>query len=58
MTLDKLTARIQEMFGQIAGRYHFLNRLLSLGIDRAMQRPDIVQHDSRDPTSPLTELLR
>jgi len=38
MTLDKSTARIQEMFGLIAGRYDFLNRLLSLGIDRSWRR--------------------
>ena len=38
MTLDKSAARIQEMFGQIAGRYDFLNRLLSLGIDRSWRR--------------------
>jgi demethylmenaquinone methyltransferase / 2-methoxy-6-polyprenyl-1,4-benzoquinol methylase len=41
MTLDKSTARIQEMFGQIAGRYDFLNRLLSLGIDRSWRRKTV-----------------
>lgn len=41
MSLDKSTARIQEMFGEIAGRYDFLNRLLSLGIDRSWRRKTV-----------------
>ena len=41
MTLDKSTARIQEMFGEIAGRYDFLNRLLSLGIDQSWRRKTV-----------------
>ncbi len=41
MTLDKSAARIQEMFGQIAGRYDFLNRLLSLGVDRSWRRKTV-----------------
>jgi len=41
MPLDKSTARIQEMFGEIAGRYDFLNRLLSLGIDRSWRRKTV-----------------
>ncbi len=41
MTPDKSAARIQEMFGQIAGRYDFLNRLLSLGIDRSWRRKTV-----------------
>jgi demethylmenaquinone methyltransferase/2-methoxy-6-polyprenyl-1,4-benzoquinol methylase len=39
--MTKLTEKgrgIQEMFGRIAPRYDFLNRLLSLGIDRRWRR--------------------
>jgi demethylmenaquinone methyltransferase/2-methoxy-6-polyprenyl-1,4-benzoquinol methylase len=41
MTLDKSSARVQQMFGEIAGRYDFLNRLLSLGIDRSWRRKTV-----------------
>lgn len=33
-TVDKSGPRVRKMFGEIAGRYDFLNHLLSLNIDR------------------------
>ncbi len=36
--LSEKGERIQEMFGAIAPRYDFLNRLLSLGVDRRWRR--------------------
>jgi len=38
MTVDKSSARVRRMFGEIARRYDFLNHLLSLGIDRRWRR--------------------
>jgi demethylmenaquinone methyltransferase / 2-methoxy-6-polyprenyl-1,4-benzoquinol methylase len=41
MQLDKSSARIRQMFGEIAGRYDLLNHVLSLGIDLAWRRKTV-----------------
>jgi demethylmenaquinone methyltransferase/2-methoxy-6-polyprenyl-1,4-benzoquinol methylase len=38
MKPDKKGDQVRQMFGKIAPRYYFLNRLLSLGIDRRWRR--------------------
>ena len=36
--IDKTSTRVRAMFGSIAGKYDFLNHLLSLNIDRSWRR--------------------
>ena len=48
MTLDKSSARIRQMFGQIARRYDLLNNLLSLGIHRSWRRRTVRLTHGRD----------
>jgi demethylmenaquinone methyltransferase/2-methoxy-6-polyprenyl-1,4-benzoquinol methylase len=51
MPVDKSDDRVRRMFGQIAGRYDFLNHLLSLGIDHYWRRCTVrlVPPDGRLP---------
>jgi len=41
MSVDKSGDRVRRMFAEIAGRYDFLNHLLSLGIDRSWRRKTV-----------------
>lgn len=41
MTVDKTERRIQQMFGEISGRYDFLNHFLSMGVDYSWRRKTV-----------------
>ncbi|MGA2034298.1 MAG: bifunctional demethylmenaquinone methyltransferase/2-methoxy-6-polyprenyl-1,4-benzoquinol methylase UbiE [Thermoguttaceae bacterium] len=56
MTFDKSSARVREMFAAIAPRYDLLNRLLSLGIDRAWRRRAVQVVPPGDPTAPILDV--
>jgi demethylmenaquinone methyltransferase / 2-methoxy-6-polyprenyl-1,4-benzoquinol methylase len=53
VTVDKSGPRVRRMFGEIAGRYDFLNHLLSLNIDRYWRRRTVRLAPPRPGTSIL-----
>src|SRR5687767_11160909 len=53
MTVDKSGPRVRRMFGEIAGRYDFLNHLLSLNVDRYWRRRTV----RLVPPAPETRIL-
>jgi demethylmenaquinone methyltransferase / 2-methoxy-6-polyprenyl-1,4-benzoquinol methylase len=55
VAIDKSNNRIQQMFGEIAPRYDFLNHLLSLGIDLHWRR-QTVRRVSPDGPAPVLDL--
>lgn len=55
MVVDKSEARVRRMFGEIAGRYDFLNHLLSLNIDRYW-RWRTVRHVPPTADGPILDL--
>ncbi len=55
MTVDKSERRIREMFGEISGRYDFLNHTLSLGVDYSWRRKT-VRAVPRDVAGPILDV--
>ncbi len=51
--VDKSGPRVQKMFGEIAGRYDFLNHLLSLNVDRYWRWQTV----RRVPAGPESKIL-
>jgi demethylmenaquinone methyltransferase / 2-methoxy-6-polyprenyl-1,4-benzoquinol methylase len=56
MPLDKSSTRVRTMFGEIAGRYDFLNRFLSLGIDRSWRRKTVKLVPPREDAGPILDV--
>jgi demethylmenaquinone methyltransferase/2-methoxy-6-polyprenyl-1,4-benzoquinol methylase len=55
VVVDKSSERVRRMFGRIAGRYDFLNHLLSLGVDRYW-RHRTVRLVPPDGSAPILDL--
>jgi demethylmenaquinone methyltransferase / 2-methoxy-6-polyprenyl-1,4-benzoquinol methylase len=56
MSLDKSSARVRKMFGEIAGWYDFLNHLLSLGIDRSWRRKTVKLVPPKEDAGPILDV--
>ena len=56
MPLDKSSARVRTMFGEIAGWYDFLNHLLSFGVDRAWRRKTVKLAPPREGAGPILDV--
>jgi demethylmenaquinone methyltransferase / 2-methoxy-6-polyprenyl-1,4-benzoquinol methylase len=56
MPLDKSSARVKKMFGEIAGCYDFLNHFLSLGIDRRWRRKTVKLVPPREEAGPILDV--
>lgn len=54
--LDKSSARVRRMFGEIARRYDLLNHLLSLGIDRAWRRRTVRLVPPAEDPAPILDV--
>jgi demethylmenaquinone methyltransferase / 2-methoxy-6-polyprenyl-1,4-benzoquinol methylase len=54
--LDKSSARVQKMFGEIAGRYDFLNHFLSLGIDRTWRQKTVKRVPPVENAGPILDV--
>ena len=56
MTLDKSSARVRQMFGEIARRYDLLNHVLSLGIDRSWRRRTVRRVPPEKSKEPILDV--
>jgi len=56
MTVDKSPDRVRRMFDEIAPRYDFLNRLLSLGIDRSWRKKAVKAVYQNLPEGPILDV--
>jgi demethylmenaquinone methyltransferase/2-methoxy-6-polyprenyl-1,4-benzoquinol methylase len=56
MQLDKSSARVQQMFGEIAGRYDLLNHVLSLGIDLSWRQRTVRRVPPQPDGGPILDV--